>query len=148
MEFVNPELRLSDLRIQCIKICSESGAINVALEAAGSVEALEVLQIFINASWLGDLDSSYIDDLLHLPNETHGSVSLREEGWASLEDNGNWVRVSDSLGDGRCALVAWPEFKKVIQLKRQFLGLIREYKGRGIPRYNSVDGFRVRLQMN
>lgn len=81
-----------------------------------------------------------------MQSEDGGSVSLREEGWAVLENNGKWVRLCDSFSDERCAIVLWDEFKKVIELKREFLCLLRYCKKFGVPRYNMKDGFRIRLR--
>jgi hypothetical protein len=58
--------------------------------------------------------------------------------------DGDWVRVSDSHGDAG-ALVAWDEFRNVMQLKRRFLALMQRCQGQGVPRYGIGEGFRVRL---
>ena len=141
----------ADLRLRAMRISrmeADPGGhwrMFLALEAEGSPLALEAVQDFANASWLNDLSLPFLDDLLNLPDEPGGGVSLREEGWASLESDGQWVRVSDSYGDVRCALVAWAELRTVMQLKRRFLCLMRDYKARGVPRYGATEGFRVRL---
>jgi hypothetical protein len=120
--------------------------VNVELGAEGTQESLKVIHGFTNASWLNDLESPYLYSLLNLENE--GTVSLREEGWAALEDDGKWVRLSDTYTDERCAIVALDEFQTVIRLKRQFLYLMRYCKEHGVPRYSIMEGFRVRFHVS
>ena len=119
--------------------------VQVELDAEGCPQALEVIRYFTNHCWLDDLDASYLDSLLAMRNEECGGVSLREDGWAALEADPDWVRVSDSYGDERCALVAWDEFESVMRLKRQFLRLRQRYADHGVPRFSASEGFRVRL---
>ena len=120
--------------------------LQVELDAEGCRPALEVIRYFTNHYWLDDLDAPYLDSLLAMRTDEYGGVSLREDGWAALEaDDPNWVRVSDSYGDERCALVAWDEFEAVMRLKRQFLCLRQRFADHGVPRYSATDGFRVRL---
>lgn len=146
---VQSRFLLRDVQIMRMRVCgSVPGSMHVTLNAKGSRESLEVMQCFTNASWLNDLSLPFLDDLLNLQGEGCGSVSLREEGWAVLEDDADWVCVSDSYGDERSAIISWNEFKTTMQLKRQFLSLMRDYKGQGIPRYNITGGFRVRLHVS
>jgi hypothetical protein len=146
MDRTDTELRLQALQVTRMRAFSGSPSMGIELDAHGSPEALEVVQGFANASWLDDLAAPYLDDLLTLPAAAgQGSVSLREEGWATLEEGGQWVRVSNSHGETPCALVAWEEFSAAMRLKRRFLCLMRDCQGRGVPRYSIDEGFRVRL---
>jgi len=145
---VQSRFLLRDVQIIRMGVCGlVPGSMHVTLTAKGSQESLEAMQCFTNASWLNDLNLPYLDNLLSLQSEGCGSVSLREEGWATLEDDADWVYVSDSYGDERSAIISWNEFKTTMQLKRRFLSLMRDCKGQGIPRYNITDGFRVRLHV-
>jgi hypothetical protein len=137
------EVPLHALRVTRIEV-GPHGFLQVELEAKGPQENLDVVTSFTNAGWLNDLSLHFLNDLLDMQSED-GSVSLREEGWAVLENNGKWVRISDSFSDERCAIVLWDEFKKVIELKREFLCLLRYCKKFGVPRYSVKDGFRIRL---
>jgi hypothetical protein len=143
-EFSN-ELLLSALHVSHIEFAGSYSSLWVHLEADGPKNSLAVMSNFINAGWLNDLNLQFLDCLLNLPDKDYHSVSLREEGWAVLENDGKWVRVSDSFSDERCAIVLWEEFKAVVELKRDFLCLFRYCKKFGIPRYSLKDGFRIRL---
>jgi hypothetical protein len=139
-------MRLRNVSIIRMELCHCGH--HVALQADGQEDRLDVLNRFINASWLSNESGQrFLNSLLHLRRDENGYVSLREEGWAALEDDGNWVRVCDSFGEERCALVAWHEFESIIRLKCRFLVLTRRFKGSGIPRYNIIDGFRIRLHL-
>jgi hypothetical protein len=139
------ELSLNALHVSHIEFAGYYFRSRVHLEAIGSRDSLLVVSNFINASWLDNLHLEFLDCLINLPNEDYHSVSLREEGWAVLENEGKWVRLSDSFSDERCAVVLWEEFKAVAELKRNFLCLFRYCKKFGVPRYSLQEGFRIRL---
>ena len=138
-------LRLRALRVTRMEAGCCHRPMRLELEAEGLPEAVAAMQDFANASWLNDLTLPFLTCLLNLQDEKGVGVSLREEGWACLEGDGQWVRVSDSYGDERCALVAWEEFEAVMRLKHRFLCLVRDYAAQGVVRYSVGKGLRVRL---
>jgi hypothetical protein len=146
LDLSDADLYLRAVRVVRMEVIEPYGWMTIELDADGLPQAVAAMQSFFNASWLGDLDLPYLGDLLDLPNH-EGGVSLREEGWASWEPGHGQARVCASYGDAPCALIAWEEFRAALQLKRDFLCLMRQYEGRGIPRYSRERGFRVRLSL-
>lgn len=144
-ENTTEDIQLSAVRVRGMSVCDGIARMHMDLEARGSPDALDVMHHFFNYHWLNDLDLPYLAELLDLRNPQVRAVSLREDGWAQMEQDQRQVRICSTYGDSPCALIAWEEFSAAMQLKYRFLCLMRRYGSQGIPRYSVAEGFKVRL---